>query len=265
MTESKSENEYPPPYAGMPADMVRHYSSKTIYVRIRQGMFLFVVGLILLLVTLSAITISKSAPCLEKWQKHVVYEVYPRSFKDSDGDGFGDIRGIIEKVDYFEELGVTAIWITPMYDSPQKDMGYDISDYYSFYEQFGTMEDFEELLDLLHARNIELIMDFVPNHTSDQHEWFLASSDPDHPEFEKYKDFYVWKEAKNASESKCGYDYPNNWVSDFGGSAWEWNEKRGLYYLHQFYPSQPDLNYANQNVKDEMVEVVKFWLDFSMI
>ena len=257
----KDGKEFPPPYAGMPAEMVRHYASQTIYVRIRQGLFLFVVAIIALLVTLSAITISKSAPCLETWQKHIIYQVYPRSFKDSNGDGFGDLRGILEKADYFNELGITAIWLNPIYKSPQTDMGYDISDFREIDEIFGSMDDFEELIDELHARGIQVIMDIVPNHSSNEHDWFLASSDPTHEDHEKYKDYYVWKPARDPSSNICNSTYPNNWVSEFDGPAWEFSESRGMYYLHQFYPTQPDLNYANPAVVQEMVDIVKFWLD----
>ncbi|MBD0353415.1 MAG: alpha-amylase, partial [Flavisolibacter sp.] len=177
------------------------------------------------------------------WQTGIIYQIYPRSFQDSNGDGIGDLRGIIQRLDYLQWLGITAIWISPIYPSPMKDFGYDISDYTGIHPVFGTMEDFDELLREAHNRNIKLILDLVPNHTSDQHPWFLASrSSKDNPK----RDWYIWKDARADGSP------PNNWLSVFGGTAWEWDDKTGQYYYHAFLKEQPDLNWRNPEVQDAM-------------
>ncbi|MBD0279262.1 MAG: DUF3459 domain-containing protein [Flavisolibacter sp.] len=186
------------------------------------------------------------------WQTGIIYQIYPRSFQDSNGDGIGDLRGIIQRLDYLQWLGITAIWISPIYPSPMKDFGYDISDYTGIHPVFGTMEDFDELLREAHNRNIKLILDLVPNHTSDQHPWFLASrSSKDNPK----RDWYIWKDARADGSP------PNNWLSVFGGTAWEWDDKTGQYYYHAFLKEQPDLNWRNPEVQDAMLDVMRFWLD----
>ena len=154
----------------------------------------------------------------------IIYQIYPRSFKDSDGDGMGDIKGIIEKLDYLKELGINCVWLSPVYESPMDDNGYDISDYKSIYSTFGTMEDFDLMLSEMHKRGIRLIMDLVANHTSDEHPWFIESKkSKDNP----YRDYFIWKDAKDGG-------VPNNWGSCFGGTAWEWAETTQQYYLHLF-------------------------------
>ncbi|WCK55253.1 alpha,alpha-phosphotrehalase [Aneurinibacillus sp. Ricciae_BoGa-3] len=183
------------------------------------------------------------------WKKSVVYQIYPKSFKDTTGDGVGDLQGIIEKLDYLKELGVDVIWITPIYRSPQKDNGYDISDYYTIYEKYGSMEDFERLLAEGHKRGIRIIMDIVVNHTSTEHEWFRkARESEDSP----YRDFYIWKEGKDGQE-------PTNWQSKFGGPAWEFDEKTGKYYLHLFDVTQADLNWENEDLRQELYNMMHFW------
>ncbi|MGM0509259.1 MAG: glycoside hydrolase family 13 protein [Fusobacteriota bacterium] len=185
------------------------------------------------------------------WKEGIVYQIYPRSFNDSNGDGIGDIRGIINKVDYIQNLGVNIIWLNPVYKSPNDDNGYDISDYMDIMNEFGTMEDWEELLEELHKRKIKLIMDLVVNHTSDEHEWFLESKkSKDNP----YRDYYIWKDGKKEKE-------PNNWLSIFGGSAWKYDENTEQYYLHLFSKKQPDLNWENSEVRDEIYDMMKWWLD----
>jgi len=180
------------------------------------------------------------------WKEAVFYQIYPRSFKDSNGDGIGDLCGITEKLDYFKELGVNAIWLSPIYDSPNDDNGYDIRDYRKIMAEFGTMADFDELLEGIHARNMRLIMDLVVNHTSDEHEWFKkAVEEPD----SKYGDYYIFR------------DKPNNWVSFFSGSAWRYIEKRKQYALHLFSKKQMDLNWENPDVRQEVSEIVGWWLD----
>ncbi|MCI5083592.1 MAG: alpha-glucosidase [Saprospiraceae bacterium] len=181
------------------------------------------------------------------WKEAVIYQIYPRSFKDSNGDGVGDLRGIIEKLDYLKELGIDVIWLSPIYKSPNDDNGYDISDYYDIMDEFGTMDDFDELLEKAHQKGLKLVMDLVVNHTSDEHFWFQeARKSKDNP----YRDYYIWKPEK-----------PNNWLSFFGGDAWEKDEASGEYYLHLFTKKQPDLNWENPKVRQEVYSLMRFWLD----
>ena len=184
------------------------------------------------------------------WKEAVVYQIYPRSFKDSNGDGIGDLRGVIEKLDYLKELGVDVIWMSPCYKSPNDDNGYDISDYRAIMDEFGTMEDFREMLEGIHSRGMKLLMDLVVNHTSDEHRWFVESrSSKDNP----YRDYYIWRDPKDGKE-------PNNWTSYFSGPAWQYDEKTGQYYLHLFSKKQPDLNWENETVRREVYDMMKFWL-----
>ena len=186
------------------------------------------------------------------WKEAVAYEIYPRSFKDSNGDGIGDIQGIIEKLDYLQDLGIDIIWVCPIYQSPNDDNGYDISDYKAILSDFGTMEDFEALLSAVHKRGMKLIMDLVINHTSDEHEWFIESkSSKDNT----YRDFYIWKEGADKGIP------PNNWASIFGGSAWEYDSDTKEYYLHIFSKKQPDLNWENKEVRNKLYDMVNRWLD----
>lgn len=185
------------------------------------------------------------------WQEVIVYQIYPRSFKDSDGDGIGDIPGIIDKLDYIKSLGVDVIWLSPIYKSPNDDNGYDISDYYSIMDEFGVMDDFDELLHKTHTLEMKLIMDLVVNHTSDEHFWFRESKkSKDNP----YRDFYFWKKPQNGNP-------PNNWKSYFGGSVWEFDDRTEEYYLHLFSKKQPDLNWESPKVREEIYKIMKFWLD----
>ena len=185
------------------------------------------------------------------WKESVVYQIYPKSFKDSNGDGVGDIRGIIQKLDYLKELGVNVLWISSMLESPQDDNGYDISDYRRIYEEYGTMEDYEELLCEAHKRSIRILMDLVVNHTSDEHNWFIESrKSKDNP----YRDYYIWKDPVNGKE-------PNNWGGAFGGSAWEYDPQTQMYYLHLFSKKQPDLNWENEKVRQEVYDMMKFWCE----
>ena len=184
------------------------------------------------------------------WKKAVIYQIYPKSFNDTTGNGTGDIKGIIEKLDYLKQLGVEVLWLTPIYKSPQRDNGYDISDYYSIQEEYGTMEDFDCLLAEAHKRGLKIIMDIVINHTSTEHEWFKqARSSKDNP----YRDFYIWKDGKNGQA-------PTNWESKFGGSAWEYDENTDQYYLHLFDVTQADLNWENEKVRAALYEMMHFWL-----
>ncbi|MFD1735960.1 alpha,alpha-phosphotrehalase [Bacillus salitolerans] len=184
------------------------------------------------------------------WKKAVVYQIYPKSFNDTTGNGIGDLLGIIEKLDYLKTLGIDVIWLTPIYESPQRDNGYDISDYYRIYDQYGEMADFERLLVEAHNRNIKIIMDIVINHTSTEHKWFHQSmSSKDNP----YRNFYIWKDGKNGGP-------PTNWKSKFGGSAWEYDETTGQYYLHLFDTTQADLNWENEEVRRAVYEMMDYWL-----
>lgn len=185
------------------------------------------------------------------WKEAVGYQIYPRSFMDSNNDGIGDIQGIISKLDYLKELGVDVIWICPMYKSPNDDNGYDISDYEDIMEDFGTMKDFDQLLEAVHLRGMKLIIDLVINHTSDEHKWFIESkSSKNNPK----RDWYIWREGKNGAE-------PNNWESIFKGSAWEFDENTEEYFLHLFTKRQPDLNWDNPQVREEIYSMINWWLD----
>ena len=185
------------------------------------------------------------------WKEAVVYQIYPRSFMDSNGDGIGDLQGIIKKLDYIKNLGITVIWVSPIYKSPNKDNGYDISDYQAIMDEFGTMEDFDELLKEIHQRGMKLVMDLVVNHTSDQHKWFLESRKS---KDNKYRDYYIWKDPVDGHE-------PTNWGSYFSGSAWQFDETTGQYYLHQFVPEQPDLNWDNPVVRKEVFDMMTWWCE----
>jgi alpha-glucosidase len=185
------------------------------------------------------------------WKEAVGYQIYPRSFQDSNGDGIGDLQGMIQRLDYIKELGIDVIWICPMYKSPNDDNGYDISDYQDIMEDFGTMEDFDLLLKEVHSRGMRLIIDLVLNHTSDEHRWFIESrSSIDNDK----RDWYIWRDGKNGKE-------PNNWESIFGGSAWEYDEQTDQYYLHVFSTKQPDLNWENEEVREALYDTVNWWLD----
>lgn len=190
-----------------------------------------------------------------KWYKEAVfYQIYPRSFKDGNGDGIGDIAGIISKADYLASLGIDAIWFSPLYASPNADFGYDISDYKAINPEYGTMEQFDEMVRLLHDRNIRVVMDLVINHTSDKHKWFVeARKSKDNP----YRDYYYWADGKG----KNGKKPPNNWTSFFLGSAWQYDQTTDQYYLHLFDKNQPDLNYHNPKVMEEIKSILRFWLD----
>ncbi len=184
------------------------------------------------------------------WKESVVYQIYPRSFYDSNGDGIGDLRGILQKLDYLKELGIDVVWLCPVYKSPNDDNGYDISDYREIMAEFGTLADWEELLAEMHKRGIKLVMDLVVNHTSDEHPWFQESrKSRDNP----YREFYIWRTGKEGRE-------PNNWRSFFGGSAWGYDEQTGEYYLHLFSKKQPDLNWENPQIREEIYKMMDWWL-----
>ncbi|XP_025422013.1 maltase A3-like [Sipha flava] len=191
---------------------------------------------------------------LDWWQKSVFYEIYPRSFKDTTGNGIGDLRGVIENIPYLKDLGIGAVWLTPIYPSPGFDLGYDITDFIGIDPLMGSMDDFDDLLNKLHENGIKLLMDFVPNHTSHKHEWFIKSVQ----KIEPFTDYYVWANAKYINGTR---QPPNNWLAFDGPCMWTWNEQRNQYYLHQFHKEQPDLNFWNPLVREEIKSILRFWLD----
>jgi len=191
------------------------------------------------------------------WQRGVIYQIYPRSFQDSDGDGIGDLPGVIERLDYLNDgtprsLGIDAIWFSPTFPSPMADFGYDVSDYCDVHPDFGNLKIMERLIAECHRRDIRILLDFVPNHTSSQHPWFLQSrSARDNP----YRDWYIWRDPAPDGGP------PNNWISNFGGPAWTFDEASGQYYYHAFLSEQPDLNWRNPALREAMYNVLRFWLE----
>lgn len=192
-----------------------------------------------------------------RWYKDaVIYQIYPRSFCDGNGDGIGDIKGIISKLDYIKSLGVDAVWLSPVYKSPNDDNGYDISDYRDIMDEFGTLDEWKEMLDGMHERGIKLIMDLVVNHTSDEHAWFVESRNKD----SEYRDYYIWRKGRG----KNGKKPPNNWTSNFVGPAWEYDKESGEWYLHLFSKKQPDLNWENPKVRQEVADICNYWFDLGV-
>ena len=185
------------------------------------------------------------------WKESVVYQIYPRSFKDSNGDGIGDLRGIIAQLDYLKQLGIDVVWLSPVYKSPNDDMGYDISDYQDIMDEFGSLADWEELLAGMHARGIKLVMDLVVNHSSDELYWFVEARKS---KYNPYRDYYMWRTGIDGQE-------PNNWVSFFGGSAWQYDDATHEYYLHLFTKKQPDLNWENPRLRKAVFDMMRWWLD----
>ncbi|XP_034407625.1 neutral and basic amino acid transport protein rBAT [Cyclopterus lumpus] len=248
--DSDAEYTQIQPYAGMPKEVLLLHSSKARYRVTREILFWLMVACTLALVALTVTVIALSPRCMNWWQVSPVYQVYLRSFSDSDGDGVGDLKGIQKQLDHFQYLNIKSVWVGPFYRSPMRDSGYDVEDFRAIDPLFGTMNDFEELLAKMHSVGLKLIMDFIPNHTSDRHRWFNLSraTDP------HYKDYYVWSDCDGSSPR------PNNWVSVFGRSAWTYDEVRGQCYLHQFLKEQPELNFRNPHVRKEMTDIIHFWL-----
>ncbi|NGZ76711.1 glycoside hydrolase family 13 protein [Saccharibacillus alkalitolerans] len=200
---------------------------------------------------LDAVSAPKQLQSNMHWRENIVYEIYVRSFNDSNGDGVGDLRGIIEKLDYIQDLGVTAVWLSPIFASPNRDYGYDVSDYKGIDPEYGSMDDFDELLEALHERGVRLVMEIVPNHTSSDHPWFReALKGKDNP----YRDYYIWRPAGEDGGP------PNNWTSFLGDSSWKYHEETGEYYLHTYAWHQPDLNWENPKVRQEIIDAMDFWL-----
>ncbi|NXD62949.1 SLC31 protein, partial [Eolophus roseicapillus] len=241
------------PYAGMPKEVLLKFSSQAQYRVTREILFWLITATAVLLVCTTIAIIAVSPKCLDWWQAGPIYQIYPRSFKDSNMDGNGDLKGIQEKLDHIVYLNIKTIWITSFYKSPLKDLGYGAEDFYDIDPMFGSMSDFESLLAAIHDRGLKVIMDLIPNHTSDKHQWFQLSRN----RTGKYTDYYIWQD--------CGQDAgsitpPNNWVSVYGDSSWQFDDVRKQCYFHQFGKEQPDLNFHNLAVQQEIHDIIKFWL-----
>jgi len=196
------------------------------------------------------------------WHEAIIYQVYLRSFKDSNNDGIGDLNGVTERLDYLSDLGVNTIWISPHYDSPMDDNGYDVRDFYKVSKDYGTIDDFKSLLKAAHTQGIKVIIDLILNHTSDEHPWFEAAKDPNHPEHEKYHDFYIWHKPKYDSDGNRMR--PTRWVSWFGGPVWEYNPPTDSYYLHIFSKKMPDLNWRNPRMRKELKGMIQWWINLGV-
>ncbi|NXT94779.1 SLC31 protein, partial [Anhinga rufa] len=241
------------PYAGMPKEVLLKFSSQARYRVTREILFWLIIIATVLLVCATIAIIALSPKCLDWWQASPIYQIYPRSFKDSNMDGNGDLKGIQEKLDYITYLNIKTIWITSFYKSPLKDLGYGAEDFYDIDPMFGSMSDFENLLAAIHDRGLKVIMDLIPNHTSDKHRWFQLSRN----RTGKYTDYYIWQDCTQAAGSVTP---PNNWVSVFGNSSWQFDDVRKQCYFHQFGKEQPDLNFRNLAVQQEIHDIIKFWL-----
>ena len=253
-SEDEEKIEYASPGSSAPRAARKSYKIARIVLGI--GTFLMLFGFLAIAITLVAL----SPPCSNKpdlvwWKTTVIYQCYPLSFQDTSGNGIGDLNGIKQRAQYFKDIGVNTVWLNPIFKSPQKDNGYDISNFTDIDPLFGTLEDLRSLLDDLHNKGVHLLMDFVPNHTSDEHPWFVESrKSKDNPK----RNWYVWADGNQFGGP------PSNWIGVFGGSAWTLDNVTGQYYLHQFSTFQPDLNYSNPEVRAAMVDVLKFWLDFGV-
>uniref|UniRef100_A0A6J0UDC0 Amino acid transporter heavy chain SLC3A1 n=1 Tax=Pogona vitticeps TaxID=103695 RepID=A0A6J0UDC0_9SAUR len=241
------------PYAGMPKEVLLQFSSQARYKVTREILFWLIIASSLVLVAATAAIIAMSPKCLSWWQASPIYQIYPRSFKDSNKDGNGDLKGIQEKLDHIQYLNIKTVWITSFYKSALKDFGYGIEDFQEIDPMFGTMKDFENLVASIHEKGLKVIMDLIPNHTSDKHKWFQLSRN----RTGKYTDYYIWHDCTHVNGSTIP---PNNWVSIVGNSSWEYDAVRNQCYFHQFGKEQPDLNFRNQDVKDEIHDVIRFWL-----
>ncbi|NXG36148.1 SLC31 protein, partial [Dromaius novaehollandiae] len=242
------------PYAGMPKEVLLKFSTQALYRVTREILFWLIIASAVLLVCATITIIALSPKCLDWWQAGPIYQIYPRSFKDSDMDGNGDLQGIQEKLDYIVYLNIKTIWITSFYKSPLKDLGYGAEDFYDVDPMFGSMSDFEKLLAAIHDRGLKLIMDLIPNHTSNKHRWFQLSRN----RTGKYTDYYIWHDCAQAEGLVTP---PNNWVSVYGNSSWQFDDVRNQCYFHQFGKEQPDLNFRNLAVQQEIHDIIKFWLD----
>lgn len=242
------------PYAGMPKEVLFHFSSQARYRVPREVLFWLTVASMLALTAATIAIIAISPKCLDWWQAGPMYQIYPRSFKDSNKDGNGDLKGIQDKLDYIKNLNIKTVWITSFYKSSLKDFRHGVEDFREIDPIFGTMKDFEDLLAAIHDKGLKLIMDFIPNHTSDKHAWFQLSRN----RTGKYTDYYIWH---NCSHVNGITTPPNNWLSVYGNSSWHFDEVRNQCYFHQFTKEQPDLNFRNSDVQEEIKEIIQFWLE----
>ncbi|XP_029793142.1 neutral and basic amino acid transport protein rBAT [Suricata suricatta] len=241
------------PYAGMPKEVLFHFSGQARYRVPREVLFWLTVASVFVLIGATIAIIAISPKCLDWWQEGPMYQIYPRSFKDSDMDGNGDLKGIQEKLDYITTLSVKTIWITSFYKSPLKDFRHGVEDFRDIDPIFGTMKDFENLVAAIHDKGLKLIIDFIPNHTSDKHAWFQLSR----TRTGKYTDYYIWHDCTHENGITTP---PNNWLSVYGNSSWHFDEVRKQCYFHQFLREQPDLNFHNPDVQEEIKEIIQFWL-----
>ncbi|KAK1333107.1 hypothetical protein QTO34_006643 [Cnephaeus nilssonii] len=241
------------PYAGMPKEVLFHFSGQARYRVPREVLFWLTVAAVLVLTAGTIAMIAVSPKCLDWWQAGPMYQIYPRSFKDSDQDGNGDLKGIQDKLDYITTLNIKTVWITSFYKSSLKDFRHAIVDFREIDPIFGTMKDFENLVAAIHDRGLKLIIDFIPNHTSDKHAWFQWSR----TRTGKYADYYIWH---NCSHENGITTPPNNWLSVYGNSSWHFDDVRNQCYFHQFTKEQPDLNFRNPDVQEEIKEIIQFWL-----
>ncbi|XP_065383189.1 amino acid transporter heavy chain SLC3A1 isoform X2 [Macaca fascicularis] len=241
------------PYAGMPKEVLFQFSGQARYRIPREILFWLAVASVLVLIAATVAIIVLSPKCLDWWQEGPMYQIYPRSFKDSNKDGNGDLKGIQDKLDYITALNVKTVWITSFYKSSLKDFRYGVEDFRQVDSIFGTMEDFENLVAAIHDKGLKLIIDFIPNHTSDKHTWFQLSR----TRTGKYTDYYIWHDCTRENGTTVP---PNNWLSVYGNSSWHFDEVRNQCYFHQFMKEQPDLNFRNPDVQEEIKEILRFWL-----
>ncbi|XP_012306018.2 amino acid transporter heavy chain SLC3A1 [Aotus nancymaae] len=241
------------PYAGMPKEVLFQFSGQARYRVPREILFWLTVVSVLVLIASTIAIIALSPKCLDWWQEGPMYQIYPRSFKDSDKDGNGDLKGIQDKLDYITALNVKTVWITSFYKSSLKDFRYGVEDFREIDPIFGTMNDFENLVAAIHDKGLKLIIDFIPNHTSDKHSWFQLSR----TRMGKYSDYYIWHDCTHENGTTIP---PNNWLSVYGNSSWHFDEVRNQCYFHQFMKEQPDLNFRNPDVQEEIKEIIRFWL-----
>ncbi|XP_053167910.1 neutral and basic amino acid transport protein rBAT [Hemicordylus capensis] len=241
------------PYAGMPKEVLLKFSSQARYRITREILFWLIIASALVLVAATIAIIAMSPKCLGWWQASPIYQIYPRSFKDTNRDGNGDLKGIQEKLDHIQYLNIKTIWITSFYKSTLKDFGYGIEDFRDIDPMFGTMKDFENLVSAIHDRGLKVIMDLIPNHTSNMHKWFQLSRNWTG----KYTDYYIWHDCAQIDGETMP---PNNWVSVLGNSSWQYDEMRTQCYFHQFGTEQPDLNFRNPDVQEEIHDIIRFWL-----
>uniref|UniRef100_A0A2K6V7E5 Solute carrier family 3 member 1 n=1 Tax=Saimiri boliviensis boliviensis TaxID=39432 RepID=A0A2K6V7E5_SAIBB len=241
------------PYAGMPKEVLFQFSGQARYRVPREILFWLTVASVLVLIASTIAIIALSPKCLDWWQEGPMYQIYLRSFKDSDKDGNGDLKGIQDKLDYITALNVKTVWLTSFYKSSLKDFRYGVEDFREIDPIFGTMNDFENLVAAIHDKGLKLIIDFIPNHTSDKHTWFQLSR----TRMGKYSDYYIWHDCTHENGTTIP---PNNWLSVYGNSSWHFDEVRNQCYFHQFMKEQPDLNFRNPDVQEEIKEIIRFWL-----